>query len=69
MAWEDLQAGELYRIAFNAYHDWQKKDAIRALGRRARRGSDDAIWALGYIAQVAHHDWMKRMALEELASC
>lgn len=63
--WQDERAHQLYLTALDGAPS-NRHEAIRGLGRLARKGSKDAAWALGQIARngiIAD----RKLASEELA--
>jgi len=63
--WQDERAYQLYLNALDGAPS-NRHEAIRGLGRLARKGSKDAAWALG---QISRNGFIvdRRLAAQELA--
>ncbi len=65
--WEDGKAQELYVTACNSPAGGKRSKAIHELGKLAREGSSDAVFALKSIARKPVTSGDQELAVKELA--
>ena len=65
--WEDDKAQEFYLTACNSKFGDKRNKAIRALGKLAREGSENAAYALRLIARSSPSSVDQEVATKELA--
>ncbi len=64
--WEDGKAQELYLTACNSPAGGKRSKAIHELGKLARGGSNDAVFALKSIARKPVNSGDQELAVKEL---
>jgi hypothetical protein len=65
--WEDDKAQEYYLIVCNSTAGNKRSQAIHALGKLAREGSENAAYALRLIARSSRSNLDQEIAAKEMA--